>query len=135
MGPSWNSLSRFLENKGTIKPPWRVAINRWYIMVLFIYWNQNSRIAGSSRPEVFCKKGVLRNFARFTGKHLWHGYFWFLSNMTSWRLWWQAVIRKNYFFLKKLLKALSIFVLFNLYFYAESSLITWVVKTTYFSIT
>ena len=24
----------------------------------------------SSRPEVFCKKRVLRNFAKFTGKHL-----------------------------------------------------------------
>ena len=24
----------------------------------------------SSRPEVFCKKGVLRSFAKFTGKHL-----------------------------------------------------------------
>ena len=24
----------------------------------------------SSDPEVFCKKGVLRNFAKFTGKHL-----------------------------------------------------------------
>ena len=24
----------------------------------------------SSRPEAFCKKGVLRNFAKFTGKHL-----------------------------------------------------------------
>ena len=24
----------------------------------------------SSRPEVFCKKGVLNNFAKFTGKHL-----------------------------------------------------------------
>ena len=24
----------------------------------------------SSRPEVFLKKGVLRNFAKFTGKHL-----------------------------------------------------------------
>ena len=24
----------------------------------------------SSRAEVFCKKGVLRNFAKFTGKHL-----------------------------------------------------------------
>ena len=24
----------------------------------------------SSRPEVFCKKGVLRNSAKFTGKHL-----------------------------------------------------------------
>ena len=25
---------------------------------------------GSNRPEVFCKKGVLTNFAKFTGKHL-----------------------------------------------------------------
>ena len=24
----------------------------------------------SSRPEVFCKKGVLENFAKFTAKHL-----------------------------------------------------------------
>ena len=24
----------------------------------------------SSRPEVFCKKGFLRNFVKFTGKHL-----------------------------------------------------------------
>ena len=24
----------------------------------------------SSRPEVFCEKGVLRNFTKFTGKHL-----------------------------------------------------------------
>ena len=23
----------------------------------------------SSRPDVFCKKGVLRNFGKFTGKH------------------------------------------------------------------
>ena len=25
---------------------------------------------GSSRPYVFCKKGVLKNFIKFTGKHL-----------------------------------------------------------------
>ena len=24
----------------------------------------------NSHPEVFCKKGVLRNFVKFTGKHL-----------------------------------------------------------------
>ena len=38
----------------------------------------------SSRPEVFCRKGVLRKFAKFTGKHrpatllkkrLWHRFF------------------------------------------------------------
>ena len=27
-------------------------------------------IIRSSRPKVFCKKGVLSNFAKFTGKHL-----------------------------------------------------------------
>ena len=27
-------------------------------------------INSSSRPEVFCKKGALRNFGKFTGKHL-----------------------------------------------------------------
>ena len=31
---------------------------------------QKTTIYRSSRPEVFCKKGVLRNFAKFTGKHL-----------------------------------------------------------------
>ena len=29
----------------------------------------------SSRPEVFCKKGVPRNFAKFTGKHLCQRFF------------------------------------------------------------
>ena len=30
----------------------------------------DSLISRSSRPDVFCEKGVLRNFAKFTGKHL-----------------------------------------------------------------
>ena len=29
----------------------------------------------SSRPEVFCKKGVLKNFTKFTGKHLYQSLF------------------------------------------------------------
>ena len=29
----------------------------------------------SSHPEVFCKKGVLSNFAKFTGKHLFQCFF------------------------------------------------------------
>ena len=32
--------------------------------------NYDSTHRSSSRPEVFCKKGVLRNAAKFTGKHL-----------------------------------------------------------------
>ena len=31
----------------------------------------NPRYFRSSHPEVFCKKGVFRNFTKFTGKHLW----------------------------------------------------------------
>ena len=29
-----------------------------------------SKVTRNSRSEVFCKKGVLRNFAKSTGKHL-----------------------------------------------------------------
>ena len=32
--------------------------------------NNNFLLFRSSRPEVFCKKAVLKNFAKFTGKHL-----------------------------------------------------------------
>ena len=31
---------------------------------------QRSGTSRSSCPDVFCKKGVLRNFTKFTGKHL-----------------------------------------------------------------
>ena len=34
-----------------------------------------SAICRSSHSEVFCEKGVLRNFAKFTGKHLCHSLF------------------------------------------------------------
>ena len=39
----------------------------------------------SSRPEVFCKKGVLRNFAKSTGKHLYQN-FWPATLLKA-RLW------------------------------------------------
>ena len=35
-----------------------------YLLIAFVSYNR------SSRSEVFCKKGVLRNFAKFVGKHL-----------------------------------------------------------------
>ena len=37
----------------------------------------------SSRSEVFCKKCVLRNFAKFTGKHLCQSFFLILSNIIA----------------------------------------------------
>ena len=33
------------------------------------------KTSGSSRREVFCKKGALRNFTKFTGTHLCQGLF------------------------------------------------------------
>ena len=36
------------------------------IFLLFGSWS----LVRSSHPEVFCRRGVLRNFAKFTGKHL-----------------------------------------------------------------
>ena len=50
----WKS---FIDDKSSIK----------LSMITMITSMTNSR---SSCPEVFCKKGVLTNFAKFTGKHL-----------------------------------------------------------------
>ena len=33
-------------------------------------WKSKSQYIRSSRPDVFCKKGALRNFAKFSRKHL-----------------------------------------------------------------
>ena len=37
----------------------------------------------SSHLEVFCKKGVLKNFAKFTGKHLHRRHF--LNKVAAWK--------------------------------------------------
>ena len=47
----------------------------WYFKVCcrVITYHNNMNVLvkrRSSRPEVFCRKDVLRNFAKFTGKHL-----------------------------------------------------------------
>ena len=39
----------------------------WNISLILTPYNSHK---GNSRPEVFCKKDVLRTFTKFTGKHL-----------------------------------------------------------------
>ena len=51
----------------------------------------------SSRPEVFYEKGVLRNFARFTGNHLCQSLFFnkvaglILATLLKKRLWYRCL--------------------------------------------
>ena len=61
----WDFLHRFFL--------WEWNLKRLILININICWNDaNSRypFREVSRPEVFCKKGVLRNFTKFTGKHL-----------------------------------------------------------------
>ena len=44
-------------------------MNRTHYEPISVTWT-NHETDGSSRPEVFCKKVVFRNFAKFTGKDL-----------------------------------------------------------------
>ena len=48
------------------------------------YWNKEA-FSRSSRPEVFRKNGVLRNFAKFTGTHLCQSLF--FNKVADLRLW------------------------------------------------
>ena len=45
-------------------------IMRSFSEQFFYRASPGTAISRSSRPEVICKKGVLRNFAKFIGKHL-----------------------------------------------------------------
>ena len=60
------SLRNMLNDKGFCRHSWSLRHSR-------------NKLLGSSRPEVFCKKGVLRNFARFTGKHLCKSFFYSIN--------------------------------------------------------
>ena len=62
----WKHPGSFGSMKSLIKK----SFLRTYVLI----WLQITKTR-SSRPEVFCKKGVLRNFAKFTGKHLWQSLF------------------------------------------------------------
>ena len=64
-----------------IQKLWRRSNTTWIValMVLLLLFRpainrhektKNQYIFRSSRPEMFCKKVFLRNFAKFTGKHL-----------------------------------------------------------------
>ena len=80
------------------------AVETWIVVVLvflpfvrrFLFLYFHSRILAltspcfmirSSRPEVFCKKGVLRNFPKFTGKHLCQSLFNKVAGLFKIRLW------------------------------------------------
>ena len=96
-------------------------------------WFLTANICRSSRPKVFCKKSVLRNFAKFTRKHLcqsvlfnkglglatlikkrlWHRCF--LVNFTKFlkkpflteHLWWLLLYLELIFFLRSFLNMTS----------------------------
>ena len=46
---------------------WSVPL--WWFLVPLWWFLAPGKMTRISRPEVFCKKGVLENFAKFTGKH------------------------------------------------------------------
>ena len=54
-------------------------------------WSEICCVYRSGRPEVFCKKGVLRNFAKFTGKHLCQS----LSPFLTEHLWWLLLCARD----------------------------------------
>ena len=57
-------LSNVKEYKEPVTSAWNTTGARSHIVVKYL--NNVRRI-----PKVLCKKGVLKNFAKFTGKHLW----------------------------------------------------------------
>ena len=60
---SWNTFTLVLKFHFLISS----SIKKLSLQRKYIFWQPKYR---NSRAEVFCKKGVLENFQKFTGKHL-----------------------------------------------------------------
>ena len=75
---SYNVVSKQKKNENTecycIFIPFKSHVNSKQGSLIFLLFGSWSLVR-SSHPEVFCKKGVLRNFAKFTGKHLYESLF------------------------------------------------------------
>ena len=48
----------------------KLVLRKWTLSMAIFYVKEASIIYRSFFPELFCKKGVLKNYAKFTGKHL-----------------------------------------------------------------
>ena len=70
---AWLIRSRFKNStfSESFVALWSLPIEWKAVRFVFSYF-QCLSLSGlrSNRPDVFCKKGVLRNFAKFRGKHL-----------------------------------------------------------------
>ena len=64
---SWFRLKIIVVGRYTTRPDCRFTDSFTYILDLPKIW---IKIIRSSRQEVFCKKGALRNFSKSTGKHM-----------------------------------------------------------------
>ena len=97
-------------------------------------WNmlKVNTIFRSSRPEVFCKKGVLKDFAKFTGKHLCQRLFFcefceisknnFFTEHLRWLLFYFCALPKEYRVARKCKNEANIFARI----YILSSLKIWI---------
>ena len=57
-------ILRSRDRKDNIDAPYHFFLSLGCCLTTWIYYKQKQP------PEVFCKKGVLQTFAKFTGKHL-----------------------------------------------------------------
>ena len=65
----------------SVKPYFKNVLNSIELPLGCIFYTTHR----SSLPEVFCKKGVLINFTKFTGKHLCQSLF--FNKVFLWKLW------------------------------------------------
>ena len=70
----YNSVKGILKlldtNKRETWSSFSLKMHLLLLLVNFLYSLKHLFPCGSSRPEVFCKKSVLRKFTKFTGKHM-----------------------------------------------------------------
>ena len=65
----------YARTQQSLPPLWATINGRFCQIVSRGYYLQPCHICRSSLPEIVFKKCLLKNFAKFTGKHLWESLF------------------------------------------------------------
>ena len=83
--PKWRTSKSLFKPMSILKNLQTLFLAEEFFVAPLIELATAYAMLRSSRPEVFCKKGVLRNFTKFSGKHLCQRLFFFFNKVAGQR--------------------------------------------------
>ena len=114
---------RTCVHQGMRNTSFAYVLSEWSLYIIIFFVNKDFRDYRGSRLEVFCKKGVLKNFSKFTGKNSCQSLFFnkVTKTLLKTRIWhWCFLVNFTKFFRTAFLQTTSRRLLLSFNLFAEN---------------